>query len=131
MKTDIDYDALSRAIRHKVGRRTQRECAKGCGIDKSTFGRLYNNTNTSSRSTAPTTHGVTSDTVYQVCRWLGLPVETFTSKGSPPLKEADTRDAIDYYLMRDPALTQSQAINLSNMIRAAYKAVASVQGGSK
>jgi hypothetical protein len=132
MKRPIDYHALSLALSQKAGERHYRECAAECGISATTFGRLVRNCALSVKN--PRQHGrkvagITTEVVYKVCSWLGMPVESFTEKKAPPKPSADTCDAIDFYLMRDPALTEAQATQLSNMLRASYKAVAREEDG--
>lgn len=127
MKTAIDYHALSLALKQKVGERPYRECATECDISATTLGRLIRNeakTVRKPRCKGRKVAGIAVDVVFKVCRWLGQPVESFTERKAPPSSGADTCDTIDYYLMRDPALNEAQAVSLSNMLRSAYKTVA-------
>lgn len=115
----ISYAALAQAMKTKCGNRPQRECAAEVGISESTFSRLAN---MKTNSVCGRPAQVETATVYAVCKWLGHPVETYTERGVPP--QSGTPDAIEWHLLRDPRLSQEDAIRLSNMIRAAYDVVA-------
>jgi transcriptional regulator with XRE-family HTH domain len=119
MTAPIDYAALARAVRVKMQGRPQWKCAYECGLSESTFSRIANNKTSAVRTGVPK---VESETVLAVCRWLGVPLQTFMpSQQVPP---AETLDAIEWVLMRDATITFEQATRLSDMMRAAYRAVA-------
>lgn len=111
----IQFRALKMALVKKAQEEglSQRQIATAIGTSDSTVCRFF----------GPGEHVIDADLVARACAWLGVPVSTFSENGGIPA-DLPTPEIIDLALYFDPKLTEEQARKLSDMMRAAYAAVA-------
>jgi hypothetical protein len=116
----IDVEALRRDIRRKMDgppRTSYRTAAREIAACNDGSGPMWNSlAQVVSNGRVPD-----ADHYLQICKWLGVPLEKYTGRATPELVGLDYIDAL---LLQDPKLERSQAVALSDMIRAAYKVVA-------
>lgn len=64
-----------------------------------------------------------SESYTKLCAWLKVPAGNFVEGLPNDYPEASTLEKIEAALFRDPRLTKEQAIELAEMMRAAYRAL--------
>lgn len=108
---EINMKALSLAViaRRERDRLSLRRVTKLTGVSKTVLSNLENGK-----------HGASPNTYLALCRWLGCPLEQFSTGAY--YDDQPTLDKIDGALFSDQSLTKNQAQVLSKLMREAYEA---------